>query len=104
MQKENWVAVIKGIETYDDTVLQAAQRMALHMFADNSYDYDTTELQAALADDELNIGFDYLRPCWAQEQFATAIEQYKDEQHWDAARTLAHAMLTRSYSWEQSFC
>ncbi len=103
MQRDNWVAVINAVECYDDTVLQAAQKMALHLLSDDSYDYDTATLQAALNDDRDNVGSDYMRPCWAQAEFATALEQYADECHWDAARTLTHAMLTRSYSWEQSF-
>ena len=103
MQRENWVAVISNIATYDDAVLQAAQRMALHLLSDDSYDYDTATLQAALNDDRDNVGSDYMRPCWAQTEFAMALQQYDDEDHWDAARTLTHAMLTRSYSWEVSF-
>jgi hypothetical protein len=104
MQRENWLAVAAAIETYDDAVMQAAQRAVPVLLSADSYDYDFTELRAALAADEENIGRDYKRACWAHDAFASAIEQYEDECHWDAARALIHAMLTRSYSWEQSFC
>lgn len=104
MQRENWIAVVGAIATYDDVVMQAAQKAVPVLLGEDSYDYDFGELRAALAADEENIGRDYRRPCWAHDQFHTAIEQYEDECHWDAARTLVHALLTRSYSWEQSFC
>jgi len=103
MQRENWIAVAQAINCYDDAVLIAAREMVLHLMSDNSYDYDTTVLSDALADDEEQIGSDWQEPCWANSEFASAVEQYKNEQHWDAARALATAMLTRSYSWEQAF-
>lgn len=103
MQRANWAAVVEAVETYDDTVLAAAQAMARHLLSDNSYDYDVSALRAALAADADEIGRDWQRPCWANSEFETAIAQYNDEQHYDAMRVLVSAMLTRSYSWEQAF-
>lgn len=104
MQRANWAAVVAAVECYDDSVLAEAALMARHLLSNNSYDYDTSALSAALAADADEIGSDWQRVCWQNAAFESAIAQYDDEAHYDAMCMLVQAMIVRSYSWEQAFC
>lgn len=103
MQDANWAAVVEAIACYDDTVLAAAQTMMRQYLRTGDDDYDVTELRAALAADPDNIGSDYLRLCWQHDAIEAAVQQYRQEDHWDAMCAMVQAMIVRSKSWEVAF-
>lgn len=104
MQLENWQAAIAAVALYEDAVLAEMRKFALYCLTSSAEWYDTSVLEQLLAEDQERIGRDYDRPCWQHAAIRSAIETYKDGCDWDAAQELLHAMLRRSYSWEQTFC
>lgn len=104
MQLENWSAAINAVAVYDDAVLAEMQKFARYCLTSSAEWYDTSVLEQRLAEDVERIGRDCKEPCWQHAAITAAIETYKDGCDWDAAQELLHAMLRRSYSWEQCFC
>jgi hypothetical protein len=100
MQRENYVAAINSVAVYDDPVLEEAQQFALAAIH-GTYDYDVGVLRRLMEEDDAPIDGE---ACWQHKELLAAIAQYEDEMHWDAARDMLHAMLTRSYAYEQAFC
>lgn len=104
MQLENWLAAIDAVAVYEDAVLAEMRQFAQVCLENTDTWYDTAVLERLLAEDRDRIGRDCEEPCWQHAAIRSAIETYKENRDWDAARELLHAMLRRSYSWEQSFC
>jgi hypothetical protein len=100
MQRENFIAAINAVAVYDDPVLMEAQQFALAAIQGTA-DYNSAPLSESIAEDLAPTGEEH---CWQHKELLTAIAQYEDEQLWDAARTAMHAMLNRSYAYEQAFC
>lgn len=102
MQLENWRAVVSAVNVYNDSVLKEMRDFAERLLSDDSYDYVTDYLELLVSHDANKIA-GYEMPCWQHEEIALAVEQYKDECHFDALKTLALAMLVRSAAWEVAF-
>jgi hypothetical protein len=100
MQRDNFIAAINAVAVYEDPVLAEAQQFALAAIR-NTYDYDVGVLRKLLVEDDAPIDEE---ACWQHKEILAAIAQYEDEMHWEAARDMLHAILTRSYAYEQAFC
>ena len=113
----SYVAVLNAIDTYDDAVLQEAQRLALALCAgtDNvGTDSLLDELNAAFEDDCRAIGEwaadeevctddARLDRVLARARMAHALELIAAEQPADAIVELMFAMLTRSIAYEKMY-
>lgn len=104
MQLENWCAALDAVAVYEDAVLVEMHRFARYCLTSSADWYDTALLEQLLTEDVERIGRDCKEPCWQHDAIRDAIETYKDGCDWNAAQALLHAMLRRSYSWEQCFC
>jgi len=100
MQRDNFIAAINAVAVYNDPVLAEAQQFALAAIR-NTYDYDVAVLRTLMEEDDAPLDGE---ACWQHKELLAAIAQYEDEHHWEAARDMLHAMLTRSYAYEQAFC
>jgi hypothetical protein len=100
MQRDNFIAAINSVAVYNDPVLAEAQQFALAAIR-NTYDYDVAVLRTLMEEDDAPLDGE---ACWQHKELLAAIAQYEDEHHWEAARDMLHAMLTRSYAYEQAFC
>jgi hypothetical protein len=99
MQYANYASVVNAINCYDDTVLYAAQQLALAITLRNE-DYCTDSLF-----DEINASVDDLgmQTCWQHKELREAIDLYNDEQAFDALHLLCVAMLQRSCAVQYAF-
>jgi hypothetical protein len=112
----SYVTVLNAVDTYDDLVLQAAQRLALALCAGENANWDSLldELNAQFEDDCRAIGVwdedeevctdnERLDRVLARGRMAHALELIEAEQAADAIPELMFAMLTRSIAYEKMY-
>jgi hypothetical protein len=103
MQYANYAATANAANTYNCTVLAAAQQFAQQL-ATAQCTYSTTVVQAskqlkqALKNDTLKN-----ESCFATRKLRKAVKLYKNEQHFDALHSVCTAMLQRSYAYQIAF-
>ena len=103
MQHANYAATANAVNTYNCTVLAAAQQFAQQL-ATAQCTYSTNCVQAskqlkqALKNDTLKNN-----KCFATRKLRKAVKLYKNEQHFDALHSVCTAMLQRSYAYQIAF-
>ena len=112
----SYITVLNAVDTYDDSVLQAAQRLALALCAGENANWDSLldELNAQFEDDCRAIGVwdedeeactddARLELVLARGRMHTALAHLDAEQPADAIVELMFAILTRSIAYERMY-
>ena len=102
MQHANYAATANAINTYNCTVLAAAQQFALQLATatctyNNNVVQASKQLKQALKNDTLQ------HKCFATRKLRKAVKLYNNEQHFDALHMLCVAMLQRSCAVQYAF-